>query len=313
MSDLKEPNSNKISLESSEKQAAILVQTSPKKALYRLPSKIGKPIKLESSYKPAKKKQPSPKPPLEPSRTPNGPDEKPRPDEIVLQKESQEKHIASLKKQAEEDIAAYKENAFQDIEKQKEAAKQEGYKAGLETAQQEKKDTLNALKSEFLGTINDAISEKNKIIQSSEKEILTLAIAIAEKVTQTTVENTPSVFQNILQEAMKKITDKEWVAIHVNPNDIELVRNYQHRFEKELRDIKKIEIKEDNKIEPGGLVIETHLGYIDSSISTKLALITDALNKTYDLAHPDTDPESANDSIDTPNSIVDHKPKPSLQ
>ncbi|MFH1362183.1 MAG: FliH/SctL family protein, partial [bacterium] len=49
-----------------------------------------------------------------------------------------------------------------------------------------------------------------------------------------------------------------------------------------LDGVKSFSILEDQNIEPGGCVIETNLGFIDSKISTKLKSIEEALAKESD-------------------------------
>ena len=48
-----------------------------------------------------------------------------------------------------------------------------------------------------------------------------------------------------------------------------------------MPDIRTLEVHEDPRVEQGGCIIETRLGFIDSSISTKLASIEAALFKVY--------------------------------
>ena len=97
---------------------------------------------------------------------------------------------------------------------------------------------------------------------------------------QTQISASPEVLKHILKEALEKVTDKDSVIIRVNKSDLENVKLFKESFKKEFKDFKNIEIKADPDIESGGCVIETDLGFVDSSISTKLSLIEAALKTT---------------------------------
>jgi flagellar assembly protein FliH len=47
--------------------------------------------------------------------------------------------------------------------------------------------------------------------------------------------------------------------------------------------VKNFSILEDPGVEAGGCIIETNLGYVDARISTKLAVMQDALFKVAEL------------------------------
>ncbi len=167
------------------------------------------------------------------------------------------------------------------LDQEKEILKKQAFKEGYEEGVASGKFKFKNLSEELRITINNAVKDRDQLIRDSEAPLLKLSIEIAKKIIQTEMENNPSVFQNILKEALAKVTDKDKVIIKVNPSDIKFVNEYQETFRKQLSDYKQLDIKSDTNISKGGCVIETNLGYIDSSISTKLSIIENALIKTY--------------------------------
>jgi len=181
--------------------------------------------------------------------------------------------------QVQEEMNTYRMNQKRLLDEEKEStlknAHDVGYFQGIEKAEREQEEKSK----ELLNSINQMAVEKRRIIEELEPQLMTLAIAIAEKVIQTQVERHPSVFRHILEEALNKITDKDSVLIKVNPKDLEFVKSYKEVYQKELSDFKRIDIQQDLNIDRGGCVIETKLGFIDSSIATKLDLIQKAFQK----------------------------------
>ena len=64
--------------------------------------------------------------------------------------------------------------------------------------------------------------------------------------------------------------------------EIQHVADFQDVFAQDLKAFKQLSIAEDTKIKPGGCLVETKLGFIDSSISTKLDVILKALIAAYE-------------------------------
>jgi flagellar assembly protein FliH len=209
--------------------------------------------------------------------------------EALLKELSTEKQtqLEESKLLIDKEIEAYKKEKLENVEKEKEAAIKDAIKKETEKLNLESEKKLTALSKELTTTINSAASEKKKQLESTGKNMLKLGFAIAEKVIQTTIEQDSSLFQNILKEAISKITDKDKVTIKVNPHDLDHAKDYKKSFERELRDFKHLDIQCDDDIESGGCIIETNLGYIDSSISTKLALIERALMDIFEEENPE--------------------------
>jgi len=184
--------------------------------------------------------------------------------------------------QLQEELNAHRMTQYQILEEEKEKtlkkAYESGYQQGLEKAKLEQVEKTG----EFLSAINEMAIEKRKIFENAEPELMKLSIAIAEKVIQTQIEKQPSVFRHILEEALQKVTDKDYVLIKVNPKDLAFVKSYKEVYQKELSDFKRLDLQEDSAINKGGCIIETKLGFIDSSINTKIELITQALEKTLE-------------------------------
>jgi len=163
------------------------------------------------------------------------------------------------------------------LKQEQDMLRQKAHREGYERGYEEGKAQFATLAKQTLDTINSIVSERTRILQQSEIPILELATTIARRVTQSVVKDNPEVFQNIFMEALNKVTDKGKVVVRVNPVDLKVAQHYSAALQQELKDFKSLEIIADEDIDQGGCVIETNLGYIDSSISTKFNIIEAAL------------------------------------
>lgn len=132
---------------------------------------------------------------------------------------------------------------------------------------------------EVLETLNQAVKERKKIIKDAEAEILRLALKAAEQIIRSEVSLHRDVCLNIVSEAINRVSDREQVIVRVNREDAEYIKKYKDRLAGIVDGIRSFSILEDNQIEPGGCIIETNLGYIDSRIGTKLEAIEEAFKK----------------------------------
>ncbi|MEK9657642.1 MAG: FliH/SctL family protein [bacterium] len=154
-----------------------------------------------------------------------------------------------------------------------ERARKEGFEAGKQEIDQKVADDVHALAAE----VKKMFDSKQTFLASSEKGLLDLAVAIAERVIQVELSSNKEALQGILKEAIMRVTDKDHVLIRVNPELVDEVAVFKESFTKLFKDIKKLDVVQDSSLKVGGCIVETHLGFIDSSVSTKLDLIKKAL------------------------------------
>jgi flagellar assembly protein FliH len=175
--------------------------------------------------------------------------------------------ISKVKSEAERII----DRAMQESEAIREEAR--------ETGRQEGRAEASSRIEEAMETLNQAVRERKNIIKDAEQEILRLALKVAEQIIRSEVSLHRDVCLNIVAEAISRVSDREQIIVKVNREDAEYLKRYKDRLAGMLDGVKSFSILEDSGIEPGGCVIETNLGFIDSKISTKLKSIEESLKK----------------------------------
>ena len=173
--------------------------------------------------------------------------------------------------EAQNEAALIIQKAKRDSSQIFELAKKDGYEAGRQEADLKIKEALQ--------TLNQAVTERKKIIKDAEGEILRLALKVAEQIIRSEVSLHRDVSLNIVTEAINRVSDREQVIVRVNREDAEYIKRYKDRLAGILDGVKSFSVLEDSAIEPGGCIVETNLGYVDARISTKLKSIEEALEK----------------------------------
>jgi flagellar assembly protein FliH len=142
----------------------------------------------------------------------------------------------------------------------------EGYRAGQDQASRENDE----MESTMRGLIEMARVERHKIVESAEGEIVRLAMGIAERIVQQQVALDRGVVVEMTKAAVSRLLDRESITVRVNPADFERMR--EHREDVlALGDVAHMRIIEDQRVDRGGVVVETESGSVDARIATQVA------------------------------------------
>jgi flagellar assembly protein FliH len=156
--------------------------------------------------------------------------------------------------------------AEQVAENARRAAHEAGHAAGTQAAEREMSELLATMRN----LIEMARAERHKIIESAEPELVKLAIGIAERVLHQQIALDRNVVVEMAKVAISRLIDRDTVTVRVNPADLERMR--EHREDVlALGDVKNVRIIEDQRVDRGGVVVETDAGSVDARVHTQVA------------------------------------------
>ena len=177
-----------------------------------------------------------------------------------------------------------KYRSIEDMEKECqercESAYRYGYEDGKKIGVQEGRDEIKESLA-FLKDTTDKLMEKRDIIlKGAEQMIVQLALAVAGTILRQEVKVNTDLVRKLASESLRLVEDKKRVSIKVNPTDWNEVRGFEEEILSSVHGVKEWEIKEDDRITPGGCIIETDSGIIDAQLETQLAEIGTTLMET---------------------------------
>jgi flagellar assembly protein FliH len=141
----------------------------------------------------------------------------------------------------------------------------EGFDAGRAAAGAEMNDMLVTMR----GLLEMARVERHKLIEEAEPELVRLALGIAERVLHQQVALDRGVVVAMAKTAIARLIERDTVTVRVNPADLECMR--EHRDDLiAIGDIRNLRLLEDQRVDRGGVVVETDAGTIDARIGTQL-------------------------------------------
>ncbi|MBC7643485.1 MAG: hypothetical protein H7123_00040, partial [Thermoleophilia bacterium] len=173
--------------------------------------------------------------------------------------------------------------------------KREGYEAGYG-------DGMDASDRETAGLISTAEQialhvsrERDALLESSESELVELALSIAGRVVNAAIEVDPSLVVDICRGAMRKAFQRESLTVLAHPDDLDTLREAGPKLVAELGGVQHLEFIEERRLTRGSLIVRTPAGEIDATFAGKTAKIADALRETA-LSRKVTDRNARNDA-----------------
>lgn len=143
-----------------------------------------------------------------------------------------------------------------------------GYEAGDKAARAAADAEMADMLETMRGLIDVARSERKRFVEGAEAEVVRLAIAVAERVVHRQLEVDGETIVGIARHALQRLVGRERVTVRVNPADVEMLRGHREAL-LAVQDVESLRIVEDQRVDRGGVVIETESGTIDAKVSTQ--------------------------------------------
>ena len=166
--------------------------------------------------------------------------------------------------------AAIVARAEAEAERIRNEARQQGFAEGLVAGRAE----LRTVAEPVVDALSAAAEQLRELQQSAadavEAEAVRLAMEISEKVVAGAIAVEPERVLDVIRGALRAIVERERIAIHVNPEDLAIVREGLDELAGSLGGIEHVEVQEERRVQRGGAIVRTTVGEIDARIQTKL-------------------------------------------
>jgi flagellar biosynthesis/type III secretory pathway protein FliH len=150
---------------------------------------------------------------------------------------------------------------------------QQGQAAGMAAAEESMSDSLQRL-SALVSTVQE---NHATFFRAAEREVVDLALQIAQKVIEREVENMPDLAINVIRAALEEMDARTVVRVRVSPDDEQLLRRRWSQVVPSGVGPDRIELQQDEHVHSGGAIIETTHGQVDAQLESKLAQLGNAL------------------------------------
>lgn len=177
-----------------------------------------------------------------------------------------EGQAAALVQQARRDAAQLLEEAKQQMETWEREAFADGYRQGMAAAEQAAAGQLQLAAS----MLAEAQQATHGMLADMEPEVIRLVLAVAQKVIRREIALDQQIVVETVKESLRRLGGRAVARVRISPIDVEALNEVWHTLTPLARDI---ELVPDDRIAPGGCVVESRNGEIDAQVDTQLAAV----------------------------------------
>ena len=151
----------------------------------------------------------------------------------------------------------------------------EGMRRGLEAGEKTFRESVG--ESEKM--LNDAAGAlqkaRDEFIEALEPQLAKLALRIAERILRRETQLSPDIAKESARAALEHVMGQENVKLHVNPDDLKVIREHRIAILEEFDGISHFDIVPDETVGSGGCIAKTDHLQVDARLEAQLEKVFD--------------------------------------
>ncbi|MBN1128916.1 MAG: hypothetical protein JXA71_08020 [Chitinispirillaceae bacterium] len=196
----------------------------------------------------------------------------------------------------ERQVAALKKHQAEQITKAREAVKKayaQGYDEGHKKGRQQGSEEAGAVFDRKIEEIQQQVSacmqnaekEKTAIYANADHALLELCRLMVKKIVSVEFKQNREAILSVLRTALSYAAQKDKLVIRVAPLDLETMKGRRDFWAPVTERLGEITLEADERIEPGGCIIESGSGVIDARVGTQLDELALVIEKAWESIH----------------------------
>ena len=197
-------------------------------------------------------------------------------------------NMTDMSQQADAYLEAVRQGAAKIIQRAqeeainiKEQAEQAGRKAARDAVESILDEKVSRQMQSLIPALNQAVSQiedsKGQWLCHWETSVVTLALAIAERIIRREIKETPELTLEWISEALRLATGSADITVRLCPTDHQTLRTEADSLTGLFFPLATANIVSDPNITQGGCRVDTEFGTIDQQIETQLARVKEEL------------------------------------
>jgi len=153
----------------------------------------------------------------------------------------------------------------------------EGYASGEQAAREQMAREADALLGLLRSAVESAQRAHGEALIRARRDLLKLALAVAEKIIRNHVETDPAAIEALLDDLMPRWEGAARVIIRCHPDGAGVIEGYLERLAAEGRRQTDVTVVPTDHIARGGCVVESSYGELDARLETRIARVAERL------------------------------------
>lgn len=142
----------------------------------------------------------------------------------------------------------------------------EGAERAFQASKEEFKERLEALD----GILSKIETLKSRLLINNEAELIKLVFLTAKKIAMRELEEHREAVGEILRSAVGEMQSDERITVRLSQEDMVFLESLQEKSARPLQNFERIKFIIDDKIKPGGCLIETEYGTVDATVEERV-------------------------------------------
>jgi flagellar assembly protein FliH len=160
--------------------------------------------------------------------------------------------------------------AMADAERIRESARAEGYEQGRAAGHEQGVAEI----ARAAGALGEAVQAVQALrvetVQTVEGDAIKLAIALSNKILMGALQARPELVVEVVQGALRRISDRRTITVLVNPADLEVVRSAVGQLTGQGSGVEVCDVQADERVELGSAIVRTAQGEVDAGVYAQL-------------------------------------------
>jgi flagellar assembly protein FliH len=157
-----------------------------------------------------------------------------------------------------------------EAERIRELARVEGFEAGRAAGYEHGAAEIAAAAAALGEAVQGVRALRGEIVEAVEADAIDLALSLAGKILAGAFQARPELVVEVVQGALRRISDRRTIAVLVNPADLEGVRAAIGELTSQGSGVEICEVRSDERVGVGAVIVRTAEGEVDASVHTQL-------------------------------------------
>jgi flagellar assembly protein FliH len=152
----------------------------------------------------------------------------------------------------------------------REAARSQGHAEGLDSGLRDARAQVDSAAVSLGEAARQIEALRGTTVEAVERDAIELAISLAEKILAGALQARPELVVEVVQGALRRVSDRRRITVLVNPGDLETVRASIGEIHSQANGIELCDIQADQRVGVGGAIVRTVEGEVDAGLATQL-------------------------------------------
>jgi flagellar assembly protein FliH len=160
--------------------------------------------------------------------------------------------------------------ASAEAERIRELAHAEGYEQGCAAGIQQGSAEVAAATAALGEAAGGVEALRAEVAEAAEMDAIELALMLAGKILAGAFQARPELVVEVVQGALRRLSDRRRVTVLVNPADLDIVREAIGEITAQGSGVELCDLQSDERVGAGSAIVRTAEGEVDASVHTQL-------------------------------------------